>query len=152
MKGIIENVILSGEYELMDILRKIDTIWIQGDLTDEERGELAILAQENAKPENSYAPMQKQIETLFENLGELAGAVKTLQDKVAVLEGGETEPDPKPEEYPKWEAWDGVPPCPWQNGSKCAHKEKRWLSHVDNNIWEPGAEGVHENIWEDVNE
>lgn len=112
MKGIIENVILSGEYELMDILRKIDTIWIQGDLTDEERGELAILAQENAKPENSYAPMQKQIETLFENLGELAGAVKTLQDKVAVLEGGETEPDPKPEEYPKWEAWDGVPPCP----------------------------------------
>lgn len=38
MKSIIENVILSGRFELNTILKKIDTIWVQGSLTDEERG------------------------------------------------------------------------------------------------------------------
>lgn len=152
MKEIIENVILAGKYELSDILKKIDTIWLQGDLTDEEHSELIILAQENAKPENSYAPLQQQVKALFENLEEIAGAVKNLQEKVAKLDGGETTSEPEPEEYPEWRAWDGIPPCPWQNESKCTHKDKKWMSHVDDNIWEPGAEGVHSNIWEEIAE
>lgn len=37
MKTIIENVILSGRYELSDMLKKIDTLWIQGELADENK-------------------------------------------------------------------------------------------------------------------
>lgn len=44
MKSIIENVINSGNFELNDILKKIDVIWIQGDLTDDERSQLIALA------------------------------------------------------------------------------------------------------------
>lgn len=68
MKTIIENVILSGRFELSDILKKIDTLWIQGDLTDEDKDALVTLAREKATPENSYAPLQDQINDLFEQV------------------------------------------------------------------------------------
>lgn len=151
MHEIIKNVILSGRYELSDMLAKIDTIWLQGGITEDERTELTVLAQEKADPENSYAPLQRQITTLFENYTELAGELKALSDRVTTLEGGSVEPE-EPEEYPAWYRWDGIGLSPWNNGSKCNHNGKKWVSHVDNNIWEPGAEGVHETIWEEIEE
>ena len=41
------------------------------------------------------------------------------------------------DEYPKWE------PGSYAKGAKCSNKGKRWISNVDNNIWEPGATGVY---------
>ncbi|HIX15981.1 MAG TPA: hypothetical protein H9740_09725 [Candidatus Hungatella pullicola] len=140
MYDIFKSVIESGRYELNDMLTKIDTIWVQGDISEEEKTELVALAQEKANPENSYAPLQKQVNELYE-------MYETLEKRVAALEGGEPE---EPEEYPEWYKWDGLGNCPWQTGSKCTHNEKKWVSKVDNNIWEPGAEGVHETIWEEV--
>lgn len=137
---IISNVIKSGNYELNDMLRKIDTIWVQGSLTDEERGELVELAQSNADPARSYAPLQEQINQAFDR-------IKALEGRMAELEAGE---EPEPEEWPEWYKWDGVGRVPWQNGSKCTHNGVRYISRVDNNVWEPGGEGVHENIWEAV--
>lgn len=96
MYEIIENVIKEGRYELSDILKKIDTKWFQGELTDEEKTELVKLAQEKAKPEDSYAPLQEQIELAFT---EIAG----LKDRVTKLEtGSEPLPQPHPEEYPEY--------------------------------------------------
>ena len=140
MYTIISNVIKSGNYELNDMLRKIDTIWVQGSLTDEERGELVELAQSNADPARSYAPLQEQINQAVDRIKALAG-------RMAKLEAGE---EPEPEEWPEWYKWDGVGRVPWQNGSKCTHNGVRYISRVDNNVWEPGGEGVHENIWEAV--
>lgn len=137
---IISNVIKSGNYELNDMLRKIDTIWVQGSLTDEERGELVELAQSNADPARSYAPLQEQINQAFDR-------IKALEGRMAKLAAGE---EPEPEEWPEWYKWDGVGRVPWQNGSKCTHNGVRYISRVDNNVWEPGGEGVHENIWEAV--
>lgn len=57
MFKIIEDVINAGRYSLNDILKKIDTIWIQGDLTDEEKTNLVNMAREHALPENSFAPV-----------------------------------------------------------------------------------------------
>ena len=45
MYQIIEAVIQSKRYELNDILKKIDTIWVQGDLTDAQREELVELVE-----------------------------------------------------------------------------------------------------------
>ena len=96
MHDIIKNVITSGRYELRDMLSKIDTIWVQGDLTDEQREELVELARENADPEQSYAPLQAQIEQAF-------AQIKALDARVALLETGELpEPTPDPEEWPEW--------------------------------------------------
>ena len=40
MYEIIKNVIQSGRYELSDMLKKIDVIWLQGDITDEQKAQI----------------------------------------------------------------------------------------------------------------
>lgn len=37
MYDTIKDVINSGRYELNDMLHKIDTLWVQGDLDDDQR-------------------------------------------------------------------------------------------------------------------
>lgn len=59
MFEIIKNVINAGRYALNDILTKIDTIWIQGDLTDEEKTNLVNMAREHALPEKFVCPFTK---------------------------------------------------------------------------------------------
>ena len=86
MYDIIKSVITDRGYNLTDMLNKIDTIWIQGDITDEQRTELVEMAQANADPDNSLAPLQRQIDALFTNMGELAETIKSLSDRVTVLE------------------------------------------------------------------
>lgn len=68
MYEIIETVINSGNFELNDILKKIDIIWLQGGITDNERMQLIESARENAIPEASYAPLQEQIDVLAEKI------------------------------------------------------------------------------------
>lgn len=48
MYDTIVSVIESGHYELADMLNKIDTLWVQGDLDDEQRTYLITRANENA--------------------------------------------------------------------------------------------------------
>ena len=97
MHEIIKNVITSGRFELTDILKKIDTIWIQGDITDQEKEELVTLAREKANPIDSYAPLQKQIELAFNE-------ITKLKDRVSKLEiVGTVQPEPEPvEEYTEY--------------------------------------------------
>lgn len=33
---------------------------------------------------------------------------------------------------------------------RVTHGGKTWISMVDNNVWEPGAAGVYDNIWKEV--
>ena len=147
MYDIIKNVILSGTYELTSMLKKIDTVWVQGDITDEQRTELIELTQVNANPDNSHAPLQIQIDMLFENLKAMEKSIDILLKRIINLEGGDIVPDEPVDEYPEWYAWDGVGPIPWQLDSKCTHNGMKYISMVANNIWEPGAVGVHDNIW-----
>ena len=110
MYEIIKNVINSGNYELKDMLKKIDTIWIQGDITDEKRTELIQLAQEKANPENSFAPLQKQIDEAFKQIATLTETVNAnaqgmaaLKEAVEKLGGTVVTPEPEPvEEYPAY--------------------------------------------------
>ena len=101
MYEIIKSVINQGNYELTDILKKIDIMWLQGNVTEEQRTELIGFAQANAKPENSYASLQNQIDALFENLKEIVKAVKTNTDAIATLKGEEVIPE-ESEEYPEY--------------------------------------------------
>lgn len=108
MYEIFKNVINSKEYSLGDILKKIDTKWVQSEITDEQRDELITLAQANANPENSNAPLQKQIEELSKKhiaLEETVTALSATVQKIkeTVESGGTVVPEPEPtpqEEYP----------------------------------------------------
>lgn len=110
MYEIIKTVINSGRFELTDILKKIDTLWVQGDLTEEEKTELVALAQEKAKPENSFAPLQEQINklasvqaTLIETVNKQASYIQVIIDKLQESDIGIDEPTEEPtEEYPEY--------------------------------------------------
>lgn len=131
MYQIIKNVITSGRYELNDMLHKIDTLWVQGDLTDEQRTELMDLARENADPARSYAPLQEQIDQAF-------AQIKALSARVEKLEAGEVqEPAPEPEEWPEWVQPTGAHDC-YNTGDKVTYNE-HYVSKIDGNVWSPDA-------------
>ena len=80
MYEIIKNVIQSGRYELTDILTKIDTLWVQSSLSDDERTELIALAREGAGVSQSVDVLEK---------------LADLDKRVAALErAGATDPEP----------------------------------------------------------
>lgn len=97
MYNIVKNVIQNQRYELTDILKKIDTLWIKGDLTDNQRYELYVMAREGAKIENSV-DLLKKIEELDRRLTALEDALK---DTPPETEDGSEESYP-PFEPGKW--------------------------------------------------
>lgn len=158
MYEIFKSVIASKSYNLEEMIKKINIRWVEDILTEEQRKELIALAQTNADPNRSNAPLQKQIEEISKKQIALEDTVEKLSAMVqkikeTVESGGTVVPDPEPpitEEYPVWEPYNGIPPVPYQVGSKVTHDGKKWESMVPNNVWEPGAFGVDQNIWKEV--
>lgn len=128
MYEIIKTVIESKRYELADMLEKIDTMWLQNEITEEQKIELVDLARENAKPENSYSDLQKQIEQAFSEIA----ALKVHVDK---LDG--TEPDP--EEYPEYVQPTGAHDA-YHKDDKVTYKGKKYICIAPEDVavvWDP---------------
>ena len=73
MYEMIVNVIQTGDFALEAMLEKIDTLWIQGRLTDGQRQALIHQARSCALPENTYAPIHAQLAALAERVAALEG-------------------------------------------------------------------------------
>lgn len=103
MFDIIKNVIQSGRYELADILKKIDTTWIQGDVTDDEKDTLVELARTNATPDMGYMKLEERVQSLEGAMSEASRVIFILQEQVERL-GAEPidPPEPSDDEYPDW--------------------------------------------------
>lgn len=89
MQKIIEKVIESKNYELSDMLKKIDTLWIQGSIDEEMRKSLSDKARNNANVQNSLNILSK--------LEELDKRVKVLEEVKAENSDTETEETTYPE-------------------------------------------------------
>lgn len=101
MYTIIKSVIESKNYELSDMLKKLDTLWVQGSITDAEREELMALARENANVQQSIDIMAK--------LEELDKRVKALEDAKINTDTSDSEEETENEEptgttYPEYTA------------------------------------------------
>lgn len=147
MYDIIKTVIGSGRYELSDMLRKIDTIWLQGGLTEGQKTELVKLARQNALPENSYGSMQRQLDSIFANLGELAAAVKANTDAITLLQGGTVTP-PAQEEYPEYVQPTGAHDA-YSTGDKVTWNGRHYICRMDGCVWDPDT---YPDAWELVEE
>lgn len=138
MYEVFKSVITSGNYELSDMLTKIDTIWIQGQITDEQRTELINLARQNATPEQSYAPLAQQVDALFENVAEIAAEVESLKSRVTALEGGEVTPLTPEEEYPEYVQPTGAHDA-YNTGDKITYNGKKYVCKMNGCVWTPDA-------------
>ena len=145
MYEIIKNVIEAGNYELGDMLKKINTVWIESNITDEQKQELEELARTNAKAENSYAPIQEQINKIYEK-------IDNLEARLNKIEGTE-EPIETIEEYPEYVQPTGAHDC-YNTGDKITYNGKKYVCKINGCVWDPETypagwqEVVEENIEE----
>ena len=146
MYEIIKSVIESKDYELKDILYKINKIWIESAITEEEKTELDNLARQNALAENSYAPLQEQIENIYSELA-------NIKSRLNNLEGQEEPTEPTEEdEYPEYVAPSGAHDA-YNTGDKITYNGKKYVCKMDGCVWNPdtypaGWKEVVENIVE----
>lgn len=129
MYKVIKDVINGKAYELTDMLKKVKTLWLEGDISDAQKEELVELARENAKPENSYAPLQNQITTLFENYKELA-------QEILALKNGGTLPEEETEEYPPYVQPTGAHDA-YNIGDKITYNGKKYECQMNGCVWNP---------------
>ena len=132
MYEIAKSVIELGRYELVDMLAKLDTLWLQGGLTAGQREELVGFARDNAAPEASYAPLQAQVDAL-------AGRVDALTARVAALEAGSPEEPDAPEEPDGWPEF--VQPSgaydAYNVGDKIVWDSRHYICKMDGCVWPP---------------
>ena len=140
----IKNLIKTKDYELKDILEKINIVWVKNMITKEQMEELEALARENAVAENSYAPLQEQIDGIYKELD----AIKSRLD---ILEGKE-EPT-EPEEYPEYVAPSGAHDA-YNTGDKVTYNGKKYVCKMNGCVWTPDVypAGWEEVVEEDINE
>lgn len=134
MYKIILSVINAGGFELTDMLKKIDTLWLQGDIDDRQRDELINAARQKADPTLSYAPLQDQLDKLADDVSALAARVSALESS-----GGE-EPEPE-DEYPEYVQPTGAHDA-YHKGDKVTWNGKKYICIAPDGaacVWNPDA-------------
>lgn len=131
MYELIKNVILEKNYKLEDMLKKIDVIWLESKLSDEEKTSLISLAKENAVAENSYASNEKVFEEIFTRLDKIENIVFK---------------DEEVEEYPVFKQPTGAHDC-YNEGDKVTFNDKKYICKINSCIWSPE---VYPTAWEEV--
>ena len=129
MYKIFKNI-LNGEYELVDILNKIDEYYVKSKLTKEQKEELEEEAREKANPVNSYAPLEERLEAL-------ESRVDRLETKLSSQ--GQTSPEePSEEEYPEYVQPTGAHDA-YKIGDKITYNGKKYECIYDGCVWTPDA-------------
>lgn len=139
MFDLIKQVIESKDYKLEDMLYKINKMYIEEFITEQEKTELDNLARENADPVNSYAPILEQIDNLYIKISDLENRVNALE-KVGDTEETETE------EYPEFIQPTGAHDC-YNMGDKIFYNGKKYICKIDGCVWAPDA---YPAAWEEV--
>ena len=131
MYSIVKNVLNQGGYDLTAIIKKIDTLWLQGKLTDEQRDELTETARNTADVQYSVDVLAK---------------LEELDKRLTVLEksGGDTSGEDTAE-YPEYVVgkW-------YYNGDKCSFKGVNYVCIAPEGatcVWSPKDYPAY---WEEV--
>lgn len=120
-------VIQSGEYNLSDLTKKIDTLWLKSYLTDDERESLTKLAIEKANPDAGLPSFSERMAALEKRVSKLEGNLSS---------GG----DSGSSDWPEWVRPTGAHNA-YAKGSQVTHNGEKYVSKIDANVWEPGVFG-----------
>lgn len=140
MFDLIKQVINSKDYKLEDMLYKINKMYIEEFITEQEKTELDNLARTNANPINSYAPLQEQIDNMYIKISNLENRVNALENTGGTEEPGEEE------EYKEFLQPTGAHDC-YNMGDKFFYNGKKYICKMDGCVWSPDA---YPSAWEEV--
>lgn len=135
-------VIANRSYQLSDMLSKLSRLWIEDQITEADYDFLVEYARENANPD-SEGDVLAAARVVQADVKELRDSIASLADRVAVLEGGESEPEPV--KYPEYEVgrW-------YYNGDTVSFEGKNYKCIAPAGqvcVWSPKDYPVY---WEEV--
>lgn len=104
------------------------------------------MARENAKAENSYAPLQEQIDKLYEDMKELESRISLLEQEESTEEPTEPQEPVEEEEYPEYVQPQGAHDA-YNTGDKITYNGKKYVCKMDGCVWSPD---VYPAGWEEV--
>ena len=119
MYNIVKNVLINGGYDLTEMLKKIDALWLQGKLTDTEYEELNTIARGGAKTEYSIDVIAK---------------LEEFDKRLSAIENGNVNTETT-EEYPEFVVgkW-------YYNGDKVSFEGKNYVCIAPEGtvcVWSP---------------
>ena len=142
----IKNLIKSKSFELKDMLNKINIVWLESMITDEQMKELKELARQNAVAENSYAPLQERINNIYAEIDTIKAEIKKLKSETE--EPTEPEEPIKTEEYSEYVQPTGAHDA-YKIGDKITYNGKKYICKLDGCVWDPIT---YPDAWEKVAE
>lgn len=113
------------QYDLEDVLHRIDVMYAAGRLTDEERTALYALARENAKAQYDYAA---EIEAIW-------AAIRELRASVGGSSGGSSG---EADEWPAYQQPTGAHDA-YYTGDQITYNGKHYICKMDGCVWPPDA-------------
>lgn len=134
----IKNIIQKGNYELADILEKINTVWLKSYITKEQMEELETLAREKANTDNSIDVINK--------LKEIDSKMQEFDTRITKLENPSAEEPEEPEvTCPAYVAgkW-------YYNGDTCSENGKNYICIAPEGqvcVWSPSE---YPTYWQEV--
>lgn len=128
-----QTLINAGGYDLADFTERIKTMYVMGELTEEEMKQLLEQAQDNAKPDDSYAPLADRVEAIEE-------WETTIEERLSKLESGLSanpgEPEKPGDEWPEYKQPTGAHDA-YRVGDKITYNGKHYTCVLDGCVWTP---------------
>lgn len=128
-----QTIINAGGYDLADLAERIKTLYAPGELSEEEMKQLLEQAQDNAKPDDSYAPLADRVKAIEE-------WQTTVEACLAKLESGSSTDPVKPEEpvdeWPEYKQPTGAHDA-YHVGDKITYKGKHYTCTYNGCVWTP---------------
>ena len=132
--------ISSLQYDLQDVLHRIDVMYAAGKLTDDEREELYAYAREHAKSQYDFSV---EIESLWT-------AVRDIRDRLTVLESESAEePEEPTDEWSEFKQPAGAHDA-YYTGDKITYNGKRYVCVMPENVACTYPPDVYPAGWQEV--
>lgn len=141
MFELLKKRIESKAYKLEKTLDLIDEMRVKEKITKEEADKLYEFARTNAVAENSYEPLQEQLNYLAERLIKAENEIAKLK---AII--NKEEPTEPVEEYPEYKQPQNALDT-YKTGDKVTYQGKRYICKLDNCVWTPDE---YPQGWEEV--
>lgn len=128
-----QTIINAGGYDLADLTQRIKTMYAMGEFTEDEMEQLLKQAQDNAKPDDSYAPLADRVKAIEE-------WETNIEERLSKLETGSStypsELEEPADEWPEYKQPTGAHDS-YHVGDKIAYNGKHYTCVLDGCVWTP---------------
>lgn len=128
-----QTIINAGGYDLADLTQRIKTMYVMGELTEEEMKQLLEQSQTNANPDDSYAPLADRVKAIEE-------WERTIEERLSKLESDSSadpgDPEEPADEWPEYKQPTGAHDA-YHVGDKITYNGKHYTCVLDGCVWPP---------------